>query len=285
MPEPAWLLLLALAFVGSIQLSRTLTRRAEARATAAPAADAACDDAPADATDADVVGEWVHARLMDAYGAERAAWAIDRVRRVEERLQRGRPADARKPVEILWIPEVSALRVAGRYVYVSRRLLERTTSDEPIALAVAHEIAHHDLGHVGQLFEVANELGGVWGRHLAGLLAATVQRQAFGPERELDADAHALDLCLAAGYDAAKCIQLFDILESDALDHGAVEGVFGPASVVDARLNGEAEWKLGLRKWLWERSRGYPSLHERRQALLARAAERTHRSDDAPAAF
>ncbi len=213
------------------------------------------------------MGEWLHGEVMDAYGAERPGWALEQVERVMERLQRGRPADRRLVTEVLWVSEAGAFTGPGRYVYVSRRLLERCPADDAVAFVLAHEIAHHDLGHVelfaGWLWNLPRGMGSVM---LAGLFRSGAKR-CYGPEREVAADRHALELCRSAGYDPALCLKLFDVLEADALDHGDVDGVYGPEAAYAPEMDGTPEWRSELEVWLWERARGYPSLRERRAAL------------------
>jgi hypothetical protein len=224
-------------------------------------------EAPPPPADGNAVGEWVHGVVMDAYGAERAGWAPERTERVMERLQQSRPEDARLTAEVLWISDVNAFTAPGRYVYISRRLLERCATDESAALVLAHEIAHHDLGHTdlfgGWMENVPRGLGSTL---LAGVFQAAAKR-CYGPEREADADRHALRLCLAAGYDPGACLKLFDVLEADALDHGDADGVFGPWAAYAPEVDGTARWRSDLEVWMWERARGYPSLRERRAAL------------------
>ena len=93
-------------------------------------------------------GEWLHRKMLEAVTFEDAPWAIDRVRRVEARLQTDRPESNRLKVEIPWLDEVTAFTAPGRYIYFSRRLYEVCATDEQVAFVVGHEMAHHDLGHV-----------------------------------------------------------------------------------------------------------------------------------------
>jgi Zn-dependent protease with chaperone function len=225
------------------------------------------DDPPPD-EDGPEGWAWLHRRLTDAYAVEREGWALEQVRRVAGRLQAGRPEGERFRVEIRWIPEVTAFTTPGRSIYLSRRLLERAPGDEAVALAVAHEIAHHDLGHLAA--------AGGWLEALpapvleaAGDLAFLFQRRLLGPEREAEADAHGLNLCLAAGYDAYRCVRLFDVLSADALDHGDAEAVFGSGAAVDAALDRKPGWYVELLRWRYERRRGYPSIRDRKAALVS----------------
>ena len=93
-------------------------------------------------------GEWLHREMHEAVSFEDAAWAIDRARRVEDRLQAGRATSDRLFVEIPWMEEATAFTGPGRYIYFTRRLYELCPTDEQVAFVIGHEIAHHDLGHV-----------------------------------------------------------------------------------------------------------------------------------------
>src|ERR1700738_1866604 len=99
-------------------------------------------------------GEWLHERLVASFGLETETWATGRVGGRAGRLNRvrdGCPVPGActhlLQAEILWMQEMNAYAAPGRYVYLSRELLQRAASDEPIALVLAHEMAHHDLGH------------------------------------------------------------------------------------------------------------------------------------------
>ena len=50
--------------------------------------------------------------------------------------------------EVLWMGSPRVFTLPGRYCYISRRFIERCASDAPVAFALAHEIGHHDLGHL-----------------------------------------------------------------------------------------------------------------------------------------
>jgi predicted Zn-dependent protease len=194
--------------------------------------------------------------------------AIDRVRRVETRLQAGRPDSERLLVEIPWLDGLTAFTAPGRYVYFSRRLYERCATDEHVAFVIAHEIAHHDLRHVDLFAGWAPKIIGLPGASLFALAFHALERRLYGPEKECDADRHAIELCLAAGYDGLSCISLFDILEHYALDMGDLDIVHGPNDESDNELDEDAPWTTKAQIWAWQRKRGYLPIRDRRQMLL-----------------
>src|SRR5882724_1199523 len=162
-------------------------------------------------------GEWLHTEFHEAVAFEDAAWALDRVHRVEDRLQTGRPSSERLLVEIPWLEETTAFTAPGRYIYFSRRLYELCANDEKVAFVVGHEIAHHDLGHLGLFRGWANAVARLPGAKLLALFFHALESRLYGPEKECQADRHGMDLCLAAGYSGERCLELFDILEQRAL--------------------------------------------------------------------
>jgi hypothetical protein len=198
-------------------------------------------------------GAFLHRVLMEAYGAERQAWALDRVARVSQRLQGSRPPESRVPVEILWIPECNAF-TDGHCVYVSRRLLERCRDDETLAFFVGHEIAHIDLGHF-------DHAGPFW--------LWLMQRAAVRPQMERDADRQGLNLCLAAGYPVEGCLKAFDLLESAALDARDGAAVFGPEAEGSRAPGERPAWRVWLDRWISLHRRGYAPIRERKATLHA----------------
>ncbi|MGC4046334.1 MAG: M48 family metallopeptidase [Armatimonas sp.] len=214
----------------------------------------------AEVTPEEEVGNEVHAQLIDAFGLETEAWATERVARVMEALNRVRlscPEPGAAPrelvAEILWLQGMNAFTLPGHYVYLSRRLLERTGSDDSVAFALAHEAAHQDLGHVRLLTPMLSRFGKTMGTAI-GAVVRLAERVVYSPEQERAADAYALDLSLAAGYRPDSGLTLFSILEQESLDLRDIEGVFGPDTPSK----------------LWEKLRGYPSIHQRKDELIAR---------------
>jgi hypothetical protein len=218
-------------------------------------------------------GEWLHGQLVTAFGVETEAWPIQQINRVERQLQVKRaPADRMKP-EILWIATATAFTAPGRYIYISRELQQRAASDDPIAFILAHEMSHHDLGHL-EVFGKRSAILGHLPRGLdISLLLRSVEWFFISPEAESAADAKALDLCLAAGYDGKKCLEVFDILEMYALDHRDIDMVFGPDSSMTEDAAGIKRWIGQAKTWGWQRMRRYLPIRDRKAALTQRLLE------------
>jgi predicted Zn-dependent protease len=241
--------------------------------TASAAADNATKHEPVD--------QWLHRELLAEYGPDGDAgqWSRDQVDRVMERLQRTRGARPPLRAEVLWLRAPTAFTVPGQWVYVSRQMIERCASDDPVAFVLAHEIAHHDLGHFHELDDAAAGLAYELEASRAGHIAATVailmiERRIHGPEHEAAADARAFAMCLDAGYDAERCIHALDILEANALDRGDTDAVFGLEDANDPDVREAHPWLLNARVWAWERLRGYLPLRERKARLRALAKAR-----------
>jgi len=220
-------------------------------------------------------GEWLHQQMLDSAHFETEVWAVDRVRRVEDRLQAGRTASERLIVEIPWLQVITAFTAPGRYIYFSRRLYERCAIDDQVALVVAHEIAHHDLGHIDLLAHWAPKIMKLPGASLFAFVFHALERRLYGPEKECDADRRGLDMCLAAGYDGDRALELFDILEQHALDMGDHDMVYGPDEESDNELDEDASWMTKAQIWAWQRKRGYLPIRDRREMLLKHLRRKT----------
>jgi predicted Zn-dependent protease len=234
--------------------------------------------------------EWLRRELLSEYPAEgdTTRWPAAEVARVMARLESTRRDGPQLTANVLWIREITAFTLPGRYVYISRRLLERCASDDPVAFALAHEIAHHELGHLhgvdAAAATVSRGLPGVRaGRVALVMTALLIERRVHGPEKEAQADARALEMCVAAGYSGERCIHVFDIFEADALDRGDLDGVFGLEDALDPTVREHHAWLLDARIWAWERLRGYLPIRERKARLraLLSSMQKQPRSNDA----
>jgi hypothetical protein len=140
---------------------------------------------------------------------------------------------------------------------------------------LAHELAHHDLGHLRLFPDWATGLRGV-GVRVALAVIRELECRIYGPERECDADRHALELCLAAGYDRERCLRLLEILQLYALDMGDVDIVYGPDPESDQELAEDASWSTRAKIWTWQRTRGYLPLQDRLGLLRRQARSVDH---------
>ena len=168
-------------------------------------------------------GKWLYDQISEELHFETEAWALDRVHRVSKKLQSGRGENQRLVVVIPWFSEPTAFTAPGSHIYFGRRLFERCATDEQAAFVIAHEIAHHDLGHIDMFRRVGDKLMKLPGSRFFALAFHVLESRLYGPERECDADRRGLDLCLAAGFNGRRCLKLFDILEQIALCQNSLE--------------------------------------------------------------
>ena len=221
-------------------------------------------------------GDWLHAEVSANAHFEQHGFMPDRARAAAERLQRMRPPGERFVAEVPWFDAFTAFTAPGRYIYFSRALLERCPHEDSAAFVIAHEIAHHDLGHLAHF---RGPFARRAARFQAGMLAIlffrVLQKRVYSPERELAADRRAIDLCLAAGYDPGKCLYLFHVLELIALDHGDLGAVYGLDTESDQELSPNASPLTKARIWLYQRERGYLPIQDRHAELRRYIAETT----------
>ena len=219
--------------------------------------------------DQEVHGE-LHAELMSAYGWETETWVQERLDRVMGRLNQAR-RHGRAPLlaHSVTVPAFTAFTMPTAHVYVSRRLMERMSSDEMIAFVLAHEIAHHDLGHLDLFTGWLDALPRGVGTSLVAAVFRQFEDVAYGPDREAAADLLAVDLCVAAGFDGLRCVHAFDALEQEHLNRGDIDGVFGPENLLDPTDPHHGGTAYAVQRWLWIRTHRYLPLHERRARALA----------------
>jgi predicted Zn-dependent protease len=229
-------------------------------------------------------GDAFHELLAEHFVFDQDGWAVERVRRVADRIQAGLAPEERLEPVVAWIERQAAFTLPGRYVYFSRHFLERDLSEEATAFVFAHELAHQRLGH---LREWLSDVPGAW---VVGALVLAAHRALVSPENQAEADRWALERCVRAGYDRERCLGAFDAMERLALDYRSADGVFGPEDpeqLAERRLrelDGERPARIDAllddaRHWLWQRRTGYPSIRERRAALDRVATGETHLVD------
>jgi predicted Zn-dependent protease len=163
--------------------------------------------------------------------------------------------------------EELAFTAPGQYIYFSRRLYELCFTEEQVAFVVAHENAHHALGHVALFHGWADKITRLPGAMLFALFFHGLERLVYGPQTECEADRYGLELYLSAGYTGSRCLELFDILEQRALYVGDLDMVYSPDVESDDELDDNAKWTTKAQIWAWQKKRGYLPIRDRRQML------------------
>jgi hypothetical protein len=229
--------------------------------------------------DDQAIGEDVRRFVAEETVIEERGWAVDLAREVADRVQRAERADERKTPVVFWSGQRTAFAAPGRYVYVSRRLLEEAMPKDAVAFVFAHELAHHRLGHVRRVLPALRAVRHVPGAAALSSVAQIAIRIATSPEMERAADAWAIGRCLDVGYNGHACLRLFDVLKKLALDLGDREMAYGhgDAEALAAReleRDQRPAWHNKLSdlagratRARWERLRGYPSLADRRRRV------------------
>jgi predicted Zn-dependent protease len=229
------------------------------------AASTACDDMSRTERH---LGERLHSLLLRSYGLKTRDFSHDCVDRVMAALNDARFPAAPMLGEVLWMSPPTAFTLPGPYCYITRRFIERCGSDAPAAFALAHEIGHHDLGHLKRAERWA---GGATYLQVVILTILGLTNWIYSREMELAADAYALELCRKAGFDLKQCLESFDILRWYLLDYRDLDGIYGTdeESEIDPKLAANPIDRLYLeaRLWLARRRRSHPAIHERRRIL------------------
>jgi len=222
------------------------------------------------------LGEQIHSILLGQFGLASRDFSHERVARAMTALDAVRTPLPPMVAEILWLPPPTAFTLPGQYIYITRRFIERCRSDDPVAFVLAHEIAHHDLGHLSRAERWVDSALAHIPAALVVLALERLTRWLHSRDNELAADAYALDLCQRAGFEPKRCIQCFDILGWYLLDFHGLDGVYGTDEEMeldpDRATNLIGRLSIELRLWGARHRRSHPSLHERRKNLLSRIA-------------
>jgi predicted Zn-dependent protease len=225
------------------------------------------------------LGERLHSLLLQAYGLKDRDFSHDAVERAMASLNAARTARPPMIGEVLWMSPPIAFTLPGQYCYISRRFIERCGSDAPVAFALAHEIGHHDLGHlrIAESWAASAVEHAPW--RLAILVVSQLPRWIYSREMELAADAYALELCRRAGFDARRCLECFDIISQYLLDHHDVDGVYGSDDELELdphlATNPIDRLYIETRLWMARHRRSHPAIQERRRTLLSQIRPRS----------
>lgn len=212
------------------------------------------------------LGDMVFDAIQENCVIEKSDWAIEKVTQVMDQFQLNTEIQADFKIVIPWLDQFNAFTAPGEYIFISRKLFELCRTKEILAFLIAHEMAHHELGHFSVFPNWFKKMSSVKIQILLMAPYRAFESRIFGPEMECDADRRAIENCIKAGFDANLCLNLFSILEKHALDIGDLEMVYGPSESDDELLD-TASWETKFRIWLFQRKRGYLPIRDRKQML------------------
>jgi beta-barrel assembly-enhancing protease len=141
------------------------------------------------------------------------------VNRVAQRVLANFNSDQQVTVKVLVSPAFNAFSIPGGRIYLTAGLLKGVASEDEMAAALAHEIAHttaHDWANQRRMLALLRARRGVAWRAIPSRGLAGVGRQrtyasvlaAWRWRAEEDADARGLDCLYRAGYDPSAFVSL-----------------------------------------------------------------------------
>jgi predicted Zn-dependent protease len=221
--------------------------------------------------------ERIHSVVMRGFGLRTRDFSHESVERVAAALNLARAPLPPIIGEVLWMSAPIAFTLPGRYAYISRSLIEYCASDAAVAFPLAHEMAHHDLGHIKRTDRMFAAQGlAHTPERFAILLVELLSRRLYSRDHEFWADAYAIGLCRRAGFDPQQCLQCFDVFTRYALDRHDLDGVYGTDEEIEldpGQATGSVDRAyVEFRLWCARHRRSHPSIHERRQTLLKQIA-------------
>ncbi|MDR0496517.1 MAG: M48 family metalloprotease [Treponema sp.] len=141
-------------------------------------------------------------------------------------------------VNLLDSNEINAFATPGGHIFITRGLIECTTSEDTIAAVLAHELAHIQLQHglkaiknsritnalvvtgTSAVSAVTNtmELESIFSDSVGEIFTAMVTN-GYSRTQETDADSVAMSLLALAGYEPSSLIEMLRVLEKDQPGH------------------------------------------------------------------
>jgi predicted Zn-dependent protease len=150
--------------------------------------------------------------------------------------------------------QINAFAVPGGYVYVNRGLIELSSNASELVGVLGHEISHVELRHSIEQMAQAQNANGVFG--LASILlgrtsqttqqvlgtaaniGATAYFAKFSRKDESEADANAIPLMIATGYNPNGLTTMFQkLLQQQQSNPSAVEGWFSTHPTTQDRIS------------------------------------------------
>ncbi len=187
--------------------------------------------------------DWIYEEVQANCWIDTSEWILARVSRVLNKLQLVRKTSS-KEVVVFRSELNSAFTAPGQFIYISTRLFERCATDEMLAMVIAHEMAHHDLGHIDLKWPRMPRIS---------FLVDVVRRSIHSQKNELAADALAMGMCIEAGYDAQLCLGIFRVLEHISLDYGNIDAVLAGTNSSSGSHPPLRERTIALKRYVSER--------------------------------
>ncbi|HKY33449.1 MAG TPA: M48 family metalloprotease [Candidatus Polarisedimenticolia bacterium] len=141
--------------------------------------------------------------------------------------------------EVLNVPEINAFALPGGFVYVTRGILERLSTEDELAMVMGHEIAHVTARHG------ASRISAMYALQYGSLLGAIISPRTFGNyndliglalqvglskysrDQESQADALGVDYSHRCGYRPQSAVNVLQILQwLEGKEPGALERWF-----------------------------------------------------------
>ncbi|MDR0443999.1 MAG: M48 family metalloprotease [Treponema sp.] len=137
-------------------------------------------------------------------------------------------------VMILNTQEYNAFATPGGHIFITKGLVEAANSEDELAALIAHELAHIVLRHAAEIIDgmsLANQLDSIASqaaalagnsqsaqkvlalRKATSSIVDTMMKNGFSRDQEYAADARALELLNAAGYDPRALISMLQVLQ------------------------------------------------------------------------
>lgn len=145
----------------------------------------------------------------------------DRVNRIGRRIvDTIKPAMYPYEFTVMAIPDINAFALPGGFMFFYEGLLREVTDDNALAYVIAHEVTHACHRHYAKredklaLPAILGTLASIQIKDYNGYLAGLVVQLSalsYSREDERDADRTGLRMAWQAGYDPAKCADLFNV--------------------------------------------------------------------------
>jgi predicted Zn-dependent protease len=143
-------------------------------------------------------------------------------------------------VNILDSDEINAFATSGGHIFITRGLIESTTSEDTLAAVIAHEVSHIQLQHglkaiknsrITQALLVTgtSTAGAAGNSDIAQLVdvfgdsvnevVTTMVTNGYSRAQEYEADSMAMSLLALAGYEPSSLVEVLKVLEKTQSSH------------------------------------------------------------------